>query len=340
MIPTVFISSTISDLLDIRFRIRTYIDSIGFHPVMSEHGEVPYLPRYNAKDSCYEAVTRSNMLILLIGRRFGTAEESGKSVVQREHEAAIQASIPVFALVDRDVMTAKTLYEKSDGKNPPALDGTDDPAALYNFINQVTQSNTNNGIIVFDNVEDAIAKLRKQIAGYIGDLISDQTGPISSRLKDIFADIKAIRTKLETDETQPDTTDPNSPIPLRILSKLYRKLVKERFDNIRNLVASFDLIVTTDPYVHLIDSESWKDFLANIGVQYEYIDAKSNEYQNTFSTMLERQLLIRATGVRSSLSPKMKTGSVMFTSEPKFYMDSAAEEILDLQLKELREGLS
>lgn len=339
MIPSVFISSTISDLVDIRYRIRSYLDSIGFHPIMSEHGEVPYLPKYNAKDSCYDAVSRCNILILLIGRRFGSTEEDGKSVVQREHEAAIKGNIPVFALVDRDVMVAKAIYEKLDHADSAALDGTDNPSALYNFIDQVTSQNKNNGLVVFDNVEDAISKLRKQMAGYLGDLLSDQTGPLASRMQDMYADIKAIRTKFDEQDTSEQSTDPALTVPLRTLSKLYRKLVENRFSDIRDIVSTLDAIVDTDPYPLLLEYNLWNDFLSALGVNCEIIDASTHDYNKLLNRLFHSGQLMRSSSVFYNHNNETSSNIIVVSSEPAVYQEPGAVAALDRCLIDLQKGL-
>jgi len=50
MIPNVFVSSTISDFHHLRDAIRDTITELGYHPVMSEYGDIGYLPSVSAEE--------------------------------------------------------------------------------------------------------------------------------------------------------------------------------------------------------------------------------------------------------------------------------------------------
>ena len=67
----VFISSTCYDLDNVRDGLRDFIYNIGYEPVMSDYGDVLYDPRIHTHTSCIEEVKNCDMLVLLIGGRFG-----------------------------------------------------------------------------------------------------------------------------------------------------------------------------------------------------------------------------------------------------------------------------
>ena len=60
----VFVSSTCYDLSLLRSQLRTFIKSVGYEPVMSDHGDVIYDPRLHTHTSCLEEVRSCDMLIL------------------------------------------------------------------------------------------------------------------------------------------------------------------------------------------------------------------------------------------------------------------------------------
>jgi len=53
MRPNIFVSSTIQDLQYLREAIRDTILSLGYNPVMSEFGDIGYLPALSVEDACY-----------------------------------------------------------------------------------------------------------------------------------------------------------------------------------------------------------------------------------------------------------------------------------------------
>ena len=67
----VFISSTCYDLDNVRDGLRDFIYNIGYEPIMSDYGDVLYDPRIHTHTSCIEEVKNCDMLVLLIGGRFG-----------------------------------------------------------------------------------------------------------------------------------------------------------------------------------------------------------------------------------------------------------------------------
>jgi hypothetical protein len=63
MRPNIFVSSTIQDLQHLRDAIRDTILELGYNPVMTDYGDVGYLPSVNVEDSCYLSVGECQILI-------------------------------------------------------------------------------------------------------------------------------------------------------------------------------------------------------------------------------------------------------------------------------------
>ena len=68
MEPNVFISSTIKDLKYLRDTIRKTIKELGYNPIMSDYGEIGYLPSLSAEESCYLAIKDCQLVIVIIGK--------------------------------------------------------------------------------------------------------------------------------------------------------------------------------------------------------------------------------------------------------------------------------
>ena len=121
----VFVSSTCYDLSSIRAQLRLFISSLGHDPVMSDFNDVLYDPRIHTHTSCIEEVAGCDVVVLLVGSRYGGAsipdalvkldfdavsKESRSidalksreniSVTQLEVLKAVEQGIPVFSFVD------------------------------------------------------------------------------------------------------------------------------------------------------------------------------------------------------------------------------------------------
>ena len=68
MIPSVFVSSTISGLQPIRETVRSVVEDLGYRPVMSEWSEVNYMSGSTAEASCYKSVGECQIVVLIIGK--------------------------------------------------------------------------------------------------------------------------------------------------------------------------------------------------------------------------------------------------------------------------------
>ena len=70
--PRIFISSTCYDLTHIRENLENFIKSLGYIPIRGEKGNIFYAPDKEVMDACVDEVPQCQMLVLIIGGRFGT----------------------------------------------------------------------------------------------------------------------------------------------------------------------------------------------------------------------------------------------------------------------------
>lgn len=137
----IFVSSTCYDLSAIRSQIRSFIFSLGYEPIMSDYNDVLYDPRIHTHTSCIEEVNTCDLIILIVGSRFGGKAipeaiskidfenifEKSKSieklktkenisVTQLEILKAVEIDIPIFTFIDNRLYNDHELYEKNKGK--------------------------------------------------------------------------------------------------------------------------------------------------------------------------------------------------------------------------------
>lgn len=201
----VFISSTCYDLQAIRAQLRSLLLSIGYEPVMSDQADVIYDPRIHTHASCLREVSNCDVVVLVVGSRFGGAtvpkaletidldrltdlsradrfgeDKTRISITQAEVLQAIQMRVPVFAFVDSGVMRDHLTYEKN--KNKPiisqiefsSIDKADTAPYIFEFINFLRLRNENNSIFEFSRFEDIENQLKRQWAGLFQRLLNEQ----------------------------------------------------------------------------------------------------------------------------------------------------------------------
>ena len=101
---TLFLSSTVEDLGDVRESIARRLRRRGHVVRLSEEPDFPVEPGVTSHDACLSAVRQSNVLVLLIGQRFGGEyRDQNKSITWREWEEARTAGLLTFVLIHKDM---------------------------------------------------------------------------------------------------------------------------------------------------------------------------------------------------------------------------------------------
>lgn len=167
--PRIFVSSTCYDLRHIRENLKFFIRSLGLEPVLSEEGSVFYDPRMNVQEACTSEVPSCQILVLIIGGRYGSLfRNSDSSVTNHEYRSAVRGKIPIFALVERGVLDDYRVYKANCGNpdlNPttiryPAADST----KIFDFIDEVQAEAINNALVPFSDFEEMQDYLKQQWA--------------------------------------------------------------------------------------------------------------------------------------------------------------------------------
>lgn len=197
----VFVSSTCYDLSILRSSIRNFIVSLGYEPIMSDYADVVYDPRQHTHTSCVEEVSNCDMLIVIIGSRFGgksvpealdkvdlssvdkTFEDIKEksipiSITQLEVIEAIKNNIPVYAFIDKKVYYQHELYEKNKNNVKDiyytAIEKQETAKYIFEFINFLRHKSSGNSIFEFEKMQDIESILKKQWSGYFQRLLSEQ----------------------------------------------------------------------------------------------------------------------------------------------------------------------
>ena len=230
----VFVSSTCYDLSLLRSQLRNFIKSMGYEPIMSDYEDVLYDPRVHTHTSCVDEVGNCDILVLIVGSRFGgkatpeslnnvnfeallnesisvdsLKEKECLSVTQLEVLKAIECSMPIYTFIDKRVWHDHALYEKNKSSEIiekiifPSIEKQETAKYIFNFINFVRLRTRGNNIFTFEKGQDIEEILKKQWSGYFQRLLQEQRFADNERkkidtLSEQFEDLKtAILSSIE-----------------------------------------------------------------------------------------------------------------------------------------------
>lgn len=177
-VPKVFVSSTCYDLQEERTQLERFIYNHGFQPILSEYSGVYYDVDEHTHIACVNEVANADIFVLIISGRFGGKfkDGTGESITQAEYNKARELGLPVFAFVKDGVNDALHYYKenfRNQGANfankiiYPCISKQSDAVSIFNFLDSVQRSSTNNGIEKYRSFSDIESHLKKQWAGML-----------------------------------------------------------------------------------------------------------------------------------------------------------------------------
>ena len=173
--PRVFISSTFYDLKQIRAELDKFIRILGYESVRSEHGDIPYGKDKKPADYCMKEIENVDILISIIGGRFGSTMQDDKeySVTQKELKTAIDCDKQVYIFIEKNVYVEYETYKINKNNQDINYHYVDD-VRIYKFLDQIYTLSRNNPIKDFEMVDDITNFLREQFAGHFKKMIDDE----------------------------------------------------------------------------------------------------------------------------------------------------------------------
>lgn len=279
----VFISSTCYDLDILRGEIRPFIAGMGYEPVMSDYSDVLYDPRSHTHDSCLKEVPGCDMVVLIIGSRFGGAavpsalqqmdfsaieklstkaglvESKEKlSITQLEVLKAVESSVPVYAFVDERVLHDHHVYEKNKDKRElieqidfPSIQKRETAKYIFEFINFLSHRTTNNSILAYSKLED----IRQQLAS--------QWSQLFQRL------LLESRTRTHEARRYRDFSERIDDLKAVVLASLATPDLRDTAKGaveFRHLIGFVSGFLFVDTRALLLSDATWDELLANFGI--------------------------------------------------------------------------
>jgi Domain of unknown function (DUF4062) len=213
----VFVSSTAYDLGVLRSALKGFIDNLGFEPILSEYSDVLFDPREHTHASCIAEVKNCDMVLLVVGSRFGgetipsvlsglghqvdeilsSNSDHQFSITQAECLTAFAQGIPVFTFVDSGVLHDYKVYTlNSDVKiTYPSISQPDTAEFIFGFIQFLQRRSYGNAVVPFTRIEEIIDHLKKQWPSLFQRLLRDsrdrqEESRRIDRLSEQFEDLK------------------------------------------------------------------------------------------------------------------------------------------------------
>jgi Domain of unknown function (DUF4062) len=173
--PRVFVSSTFFDLHQVRADLDYFIRDLGYEPVLNERGRIAYGSADNPEEYAYREVEISDILVAIIGGRYGSesASQGPYSISQAELKTAIQLGKQLYIFVERNVFAEFATYRANKSVAEIQYQAVDDPR-IYEFLEEIEGLPKRNPTATFESARDITGYLREQWAGLFQRSLQEQ----------------------------------------------------------------------------------------------------------------------------------------------------------------------
>jgi hypothetical protein len=152
----------------VRADLKDFSESIGLEPILSEFDSFPVNPNQNTLSNCLEAVkNRTDIFVLVVGGRYGSIVDAGKSITNLEYFEAKAKGIPKYVFVKEDILTLLPIWKANPEANYSSA--VDNPS-LFKFIIDLRDSG-DVWVFPFSNAQSIINTLRKQLSYLFADCL-------------------------------------------------------------------------------------------------------------------------------------------------------------------------
>lgn len=171
----IFVSSTCYDLSQIRDDLKRCIIELGHNPILSELKDFPVDPMKSNSENCINAINNeADVFVLIIGNRYGSVLETGKSITNTEFIAALSKGIPIYTFSLKKMTAILPLWESN-------------PNADYS---KIVDSNK-----VFEFLSDV--RKKRGLWNFEFERAQDITDILKAQLSNLFHDALVVKRKIE-----------------------------------------------------------------------------------------------------------------------------------------------
>jgi hypothetical protein len=184
--PSVFVSSTCYDLAQIRLDLHSFFESLGMVPILSEFSSFPVDPNLDAIENCLAGVKeKADIFVLVVGGRYGSETESGKSVTNLEYLEAKTKGIPRYVFIQKPIFTALPIWQKNRSGD---FSDIVDSSKLFEFVESLSDPKEN-WVFTFDSAQEIIGALRTQLAYLFMDALAIRAKILRAGLPETLQDL-------------------------------------------------------------------------------------------------------------------------------------------------------
>lgn len=275
--PRVFISSTFYDLRLVRLELDKFLRVLGYEPVRNETGDIPYGKTEALEHYCYKEIGNVDILISIIGSRFGTSSEGDKarSISNIELRTALEENKHVFIFIEKNVFIEYETYLLNKDKEIE-YKYVDNPN-IYRFIEEIKALPNNNNIKEFETADDITSYLREQFAGLMKQyFIDEQKYRETSIIKDINTTADTLKklvdyiqnTNQDKQEGLKEIIKTSHPIikTLKELLNINYKFYIENYNDLENLLKArgFRKVIRETDFFEKIDKSKSEKMIFTI----------------------------------------------------------------------------
>ncbi|MBI2817051.1 MAG: DUF4062 domain-containing protein [Acidobacteria bacterium] len=141
--------------------MRQFLTGLGLDPMVSEYNSFPVNPDLGTIDNCLNAVeTRADTFILIVGGRYGSLADGGKSVTNLEYQTANAKGIPAYVFVMRSILDIVPVWKANQSGN---FGHVVDSVKVFEFVEKLRQTGEE-WVFPFEHAQDIFDVLRNQLA--------------------------------------------------------------------------------------------------------------------------------------------------------------------------------
>lgn len=192
---SIFISSTCFDLKEQRHNIYSELSEMGYSVILSENGDVGYEQGISLERSCLKSVSSTDIVVGIIGGRFGSKSESfeAHSITMNEITTAIGEGKIIFVFVERNVLAEFETYKKNQDLAENLEWAHVDDGKIFKFLQKLSDRKSI-AILGYDHSADIIELLKKQLSILFANYIDKER---KASQQELASDIKSETDRLE-----------------------------------------------------------------------------------------------------------------------------------------------
>lgn len=183
----VFISSTCFDLTQIRSDLFDFLSNCGYQPILSELSTFSIDPNNDTLFNCIQNVADTDILVLIIGNRYGYITDTGKSITNTEYLYAKEKGIPIYIFVHKSLITLLPIWRKNQNAD---FSDTVDSTKVFEFVEEIRNINKS-WSFEFEKAQEIISILKVQFSHLFKNSLQIRQKFSSSHQPDYWKDLSA-----------------------------------------------------------------------------------------------------------------------------------------------------